>query len=683
MHGHCRAFIHPDMTVLTRSLPAIVMAVSLFSSRASGKADPQIEAAVQAVYPALVRIHVVFEEGGDGRMQKERASGSGTIISPDGYILTNHHVAGRATRITVRLADRQEIKATLVGTDPLADLAVLKIDRKDLRNPDALLPVAKFGDSGSLEVGDVVLAMGSPAGISQSVTQGIVANTEMIAPGGAMRLDGEFVGELVRWIGHDAVIYPGNSGGPLVNLKGEIIGVNEVGIGSLGGAIPSNLAKKVSDELIANGRVQRSWIGLSAQPLLKSMDAKSGILVGGLISGSPADKGGLKAGDIVTSCNGTDIPASRAAEDIPVFNRMLLEAPVGSELKLDGVRAGAPITWKVTTSQREPAEPREKELLSWGLTARDLTVLNAKELLRDDNKAVIVQSIRPGGAAAASKPAIMPGDLIVEVAGKPTANIDDLVRVSAEITDGKTEPVPSLISYEHNGRNYLTVVKIGPEPEVDKPGLAKKAWIGIDTQVISADLAEALGIPGSKGVRVTQVHPGSSAEKAGLKTGDLLLKLDGTVIPTSRPEESDVFSSLIRQYKIGTEANLSVRRGKEDLVIKLPLDASPEGTSELASYDSETLEFNSRDIGQADRVSEKLPDDFKGVLITAITPAGWAALGGLSAGDLLVSIDGKPSDSIETLKPILADLEKNRRSPIVMFVRRGITTRYIELEPSW
>ena len=302
-----------------------VLAVPLFQSRALAKADPQIEAAVQAVYPALVRIHVVAEQGGAGRMQKGRGSGSGTIISPDGYILTNHHVAGRATRITVRLADRQELRATLVGTDPLADLAVLKIDRKHLRNPEAPLPVAKFGDSSALEVGDTVLAMGSPAGLSQSVTQGIVANTEMIAPGGALRLDGEAVGELVRWIGHDAVIFPGNSGGPLVNLKGEIIGVNEVGIGSLGGAIPSNLARKVADELIAKGRVERSWIGLEAQPLLKSSDAKSGILVGGVISGSPADKAGLKAGDIMTRCNGTEIPASRAAEDLPVFNRMLLE----------------------------------------------------------------------------------------------------------------------------------------------------------------------------------------------------------------------------------------------------------------------------------------------------------------------------------------------------------------------
>jgi len=671
------------MKFRTRFVAAIVMAVSLFSERALAKADPQIEAAVQAVYPALVRIHVVAEEGGAGRMQKGRASGSGTIISPDGYILTNHHVAGRATRISVRLADRQEVRATLVGTDPLADLAILKIDSKELRNPDAPLPVAKFGDSDALEVGDTVLAMGSPAGLSQSVTQGIVANTEMIAPGGSMRLDGEAVGELVRWIGHDAVIFPGNSGGPLVNLKGEIVGVNEVGIGSLGGAIPSNLARKVADELIATGRVKRSWVGLVAQPLLKTSDATAGILVGGVISDSPADKGGLKAGDLVTRVNGVDIPASRAPEDIPVFNRMLFESSVASEISLEGLRDGEPMTWKVTGTEREPAEPREKELLSWGITARDLTELNAKELLRDDNKAVLVQSIRPGGAAAASKPSILPGDLILEVSGKPTPNLAELTKVSNGITEGKTEPVPVLVSYEHDGRSYLTVVKIGPEPDPDRPGLVKKAWIGIDTQVISADLAEALGIKGAKGVRVTQVHPGSSAEKAGLQTGDLLLKLDGSVIPTSRPEESDVFASLIRQYKIGTEAGLTVRRGTEDLEIKVPLDASPEGTSELDSYDSETLEFNARDIGQDDRVSDKLPENLTGVIITAVTPAGWAALGGLSAGDILVSMDGKPVDSINTLKPILADLEKNKRSPVVLFIRRGISTRYIELEPSW
>ena len=671
------------MNLLPRSLCTAVLAGSLLLPRASAVVDPQVEAAVQAVYPALVRIHVVFEEGGAGRMQKGRASGSGTIISPEGHILTNHHVAGRATRITVRLADRQEVRATLVGTDALADLAVLKIDKKDLRNPEAPLPVAKFGDSSRLRVGDVVLAMGSPAGLSQSVTQGIVANTEMIAPGGAMRLDGEVVGELVRWIGHDAVIFPGNSGGPLVNLAGEIVGVNEVGIGSLGGAIPSNLAKKVSDELIATSKVRRSWIGMNPQPLLKSSDAKAGVLVGGVIQGAPADTAGMKAGDIVTRCNGVEIAASRAPEDIPVFNRVLLEAAVGAEIVLEGVRDKNPMTWKVTTAEREPAEPREKELLSWGITARDLTALAAKELLRADNKAVVVQSLRPGGAAAASKPAIHDGDLILSVNGKPTPDLTALVAVSQEITAGKTEPVPVLVSYEHDGLNYLTVVKIGPEPDADKPGIAKKAWIGIDTQVISADLAEALGIAGSKGVRVTRVHPGTQAEKVGLHIGDLVLKLDGTVIPASRPEEADVFESLIRQYRIGTEVTLTVRRDKEDLLVKVPLETGHEGTVDLASHECKTLEFNARALGQEDRVALKLPDDFKGVLVTAITPAGWAALGGLVANDILLSIDGKPLDSIDTLKSVLADLEKNTRSPIVMFVRRGITSRYIELEPTW
>ena len=468
-----------------------------------------------------------------------------------------------------------------------------------------------------------------------------------------------------------------------MNLKGEIVGINEVGIGSLGGAIPSNLAKKVSEELIATGRVRRSWIGLNAQPLLKTTKADAGVLVGGVIAGSPAEKAGLKAGDIVTKVNDTEIAESRAPEDIPVFNRILLEEPVGAEVHLHGLRDGKPIEWKVVTAEREPAQPREKELISWGIAARDLTELASKELLRDDNKAVVVQSVSSGGGAAAAKPAIRGGDLIVSVNGKPTPDLDALVAVTREITTDKTEPVPVLVSYEHDGCSYLTVVEIGPEPDADRPGIVRKAWIGIDTQVISSDLAEALGVPGKKGVRVTRVHPGTNADKAGLKTGDLVLKLDGSVIPASRPEDSDVFPSLIRQYKIGSEVALSVRRGDDDLEVKVPLEIGHEATSDLASHECESLEFTARDLGQDDRVSRKLGEDFKGVLVTGTTPAGWAALGGLSNGDIILSIDGKSVDSVESLKSILDDIAKNSRTPISMFVRNGITTRYIELEPSW
>jgi serine protease Do len=643
-----------------------------------------IQPALDAVYPALVRIHVVSENGGGGRMQKNRGSGSGTIIHEDGYILTNHHVAGRATRITVRLADRQECRATLVGTDPLSDLAILKIDRNDLRDPASKLPVARFGDSDSLKVGDVVLAMGSPAGLSQSVTKGVVANTEMIAPGGGgLSLDGEVVGELVRWIGHDAVIFPGNSGGPLVNLKGEIIGVNEVGIGSIGGAIPSNLAKNIADILIKEGQVKRSSIGLSVQPLLKTDKSASGILVAGTIADSPAAKAGLQAGDLITQVNDKSIPAARAPEDIPLFNRIILESPIGSALQLIGSREGKEMKWTVTTEAREPMQPREKELLHWGITARDFTKLQAKQQHRDNNDAAIIHSIRAGGPAAAAKPAPVAGDLIVKVNDTPIKNLADLEKITAEITKDATEPVPTLVTYERDGDSYLTIIKVGPEENDADAAIARKAWMGVSTQVISIELAEALGIPGQKGMRVTRVYPDSNAEKAGIKNGDILLKLDGEIINASRPEDADVFSEAIRQMSATAEVTLELKRDKELLTIKVPLERAPTGNSELEEYLSETLEFQARDIGADDRAKVRDENAKTGVLISSVTNAGWAALAGLQNNDILQKIDGKAISSIAELKASIEKINEAKPSHITFFVRRGITTRMIELEPTW
>ena len=644
--------------------------------------DAGVDTAVRAVYPSLVRIHVVSEDGRGGRMEKGRGSGSGTIIDEQGHILTNHHVAGRATRITVRLSDRQELRATLVGTDALSDLAVLKIDPADRRDPSQSLPVARFGDSSRVKVGDPVFAMGSPSGVSQSVTQGIVANTEMIAPGGSMRLDGESVGELVRWIGHDAVISPGNSGGPLVNAQGEIIGINEVGIGALGGAIPSNVARKVAAELIERGYVRRSWIGLEAQPLLKSMHTQRGILAAGVIEGSPAAQAGIQPGDILTRCQGEEIPTARAAEDVPLFNRMILESPIGTKLTLEGLRDGKPMTWEPTTMEREPAQPRERELLSWGITARDLTQLAAKQLLRDDANAVFVQSIRTGGAAASAKPSLAAGCLILSLNGKPTPDLATLETLSREITKDSREPVPTLVAFETDGAQFLTVVKIGPEPEPDRPSVVRKATLALDTQVISPDLAKALGIEGTPGVRVTRVHPQGTAAQAGIRVGDLILKIDGETITANRPEDADLFTTTLRQFRVGTEVALLIRRGTEELTIKVALERSHERMSELASHESEWLEFTARDLAQDDRITRKLPPELQGVLVTDVARAGWAALAGLQASDILLTLDGAPVASIDAFKSILADREKAGRTPVTLFVRRGITTQFLELEPA-
>jgi serine protease Do len=644
-----------------------------------------IQRAVDAVYPALVRVHVVFEEGEGGRMQKLRATGSGTIISEDGYVLTNHHVAGRATRIVCRLSNREEVDAVLVGTDALSDLAVLKLDLASRRDPQAKLPVARFGDSDKLKVGDVVLAMGSPAGLSQSVTKGIVANTAMILPSnlGGFVLDGERVGELVRWIGHDAVIYPGNSGGPLVNLQGQIVGVNEVGVGSLGGAIPSNLARTVAKELIAKGTVTRSWIGIEAQPLLKEMTAAKGVLVASVLPDSPARRAGLQPGDFLTEFNGAPVPTCRSQEDIPLFNRLMLTASVGTNLTLQGTRQGQPMTWQVSTLTREPNQAKEVELKNWGLTVRSFTRVSALENYRKNKRGVLVDGVRPGGPCSESKPALKPEDILIRVNGQEITNVDGLIQFTRQFTKGASEPKPVLVTFERDSQELVTVAKVGPEVQADKPRRPAKAWLGAQTQVLTSELAEALGQEGKKGVRVTQVIPDSPAEKAGVKVGDIFLKLDGQVIPASTPSDQELFDNLVRQYKVGGDAELEGVRAGQPLKLTAKLGKQPKPSAELDEYKDEQFEFKARELSLNDRVEARLPDELKGVRVNSVENAGWAALGGLSSGDIVLSIDGQTVDSIATLKKLLTRLRETKPRRVAFFIQRGIHTYFLELEPKW
>jgi serine protease Do len=649
----------------------------------SGEAT-QVTRAIARVYPALVRVEVVSEQPSRGRMERRRGSGSGTIVSKDGYVITNHHVAGRATRIVCRLADGREIPARLVGTDALSDIAVLQLDLSVLREGERL-PVARFGDSDRVQVGDVVLAMGSPGGLNQSVTRGIASNTALMLPrdmAGSMRLDGEDVGSLVRWIAHDARIYPGNSGGPLVNLRGEIIGVNEIGVAGLGGAIPGNLAQAVAQELIRAGEVLRSWTGLLAQPRLKSSPAERGVLIGGVLPGTPAEAAGLRAGDVLVSFDGRPVDVATDG-DMPEFNALILSTPIGRVVPVEVERAGERVTMDLRTDPREAAQPPSLELKEWGLTLQPMTRIQMLELGRDNVEGAVVTSVRVGGPCAVAEPAIRDGDVLVQVNDEAVASIDALAVLTARLCEGRSAPLPVLVAFERGRNRMLTMARIGGERPAESPTPSRKPEFPVVLQPVNQELARRLGLPAPSAARVAFVIPGRSAERAGFRTGDVVLKADGDPVRAPRPEDVELLMQTIRRYRIGAEVPFEIWREGALETITLTLEEAADTADDPARYTDVHFEFTVRDLMLMDRIEQLLPDDMEGVLIDHMEPASEAQLAGVRPGDLLMQVDGEAVPDVQAAERLLKQAVRERRARIVFFVRRGIATLFLELEPDW
>jgi serine protease Do len=655
------------------------------ASAVSKEFDPQqelVEKAIDKMKPSLVRLHVVWTDFESGREIKYEAYGSGAIITAEGHVVTNHHVAGRARQIFCTLFNKDEVEADLVGTDPLTDISVVKMRpmKKGSYTP------AAFGDSSKLRVGETVLAMGSPLALSQSVTKGIVSNTEMIQPRVfgpfKLKMEGEDVGSIVRWIGHDAPIYGGNSGGPLVNLAGEIVGINEISLG-LSGAIPGNLAKNVADQLIKTGRVARAWLGIEVQPLLEAQRQKPGILVAGAMEGSPAGKAGFKPGDILEKLAGKEVSA-RFQEEIPIFNQYVQSLVVGKEVTAVVFRDGRELTLKVTPVEREEVKPKPRELIEWGMTARNISMIMAHELLRSSQDGVLVTSLRQGGPCSEAKPRIGEKDVITAVNGKSVKNLEELIALSDKLLAGvKDAKVPVLVAFDHDDERYLTVVEIGSvQPE--NPGAEiKKAWLPLSYQVLTAELAAKLGFPGKKGVRVTEVYPVKEAQAAGFKVGDLLFTLDGDEIPIAQPEDYEILLAMIRQYKIGSKVKFGLVRDGKPASAELVLAGMPLSARELKRYRSESFEFEARDISFADRLNSHWPDSLKGAMMDEVTQGGWAAIGQLAGGDLVLELNGRPVEDVTSLKKIMTEIERDKPSVIVVHVLRRIHHVYLELKPGW
>jgi S1-C subfamily serine protease len=393
---------------------------------------------------------------------------------------------------------------------------------------------------------------------------------------------------------------------------------------------------------------------------------------------------GFLPGDLVTQVDGKKVLA-KIREDLPLFHQIISALPPQREISFSGFRNDKPMKWSLKTEKRQPAFHPEKELKNWGLTLRDFTQLSSLEARRDGKTGVQVHSVAQGGPSYSSKPQLVENDVITEVDGQPIHQISDLIEITRERTAGQTEAVPVLVKFERNLANYLTVVKIGPEAEEKRPLEAWKPWLGVSTQVLTAELAEAIGLPSqSRGVRLSQVFPNTPAERAGMKVGDLLFRIDGQIIQAYRPEDVEVFGNMIKQYRVDSTVGFEVWRDGEKIDLNATLDKRPTPANELPEYEDEELEYTVRELSFGDRVFLRIkPEEEHALLVENVESAGWASLAGLRQGDLLLRVNGTNVHGIEQMNEVMDQIHQSKPQQVVFFVKRGIHTLFIEIEPEW
>jgi serine protease Do len=376
-----------------------------------------------------------FGDDGDNRPRKVQSLGSGFVINPEGYIVTNNHVIEEADEITVNFSDGTSLDAKMVGNDPKTDIALLKVE------PDEPLPFVDFGDSDAIRVGDWVLAIGNPFGLGGSVSAGIVSarNRDINA------------GPYDDFIQTDAAINRGNSGGPLFNMEGMVIGVNSAIISPSGGsigigfAVPANLAKGVVDQLRQYGTTRRGWLGVHIQTVndemaeALEMDRPMGALVANVSEGGPAEAGGIEPGDVIIKFDGKDVNEMR---DLP---RMVADTEVGKTVRVVVFRKGKTQTLKVTIALLDEGEKsasapapdtdaNELQLDVLGLRLAPLgTDARAEFGIAQDTTGVVVTEVSPGSPAA--EKGVRPGDVIVEVGQEP---VTIPAEVEARIDEART-----------------------------------------------------------------------------------------------------------------------------------------------------------------------------------------------------------------------------------------------------
>ena len=419
----------------------------------------EVRYATEKISPAVVRIDVVSEIFVQGQARSNRSIGSGVIIDKEGHVLTNFHVAGRARRIDITLANQERVRAKLVGSDHWTDLALVQLDMEDVKKRGLSFDSAVLGDSAAVTLGQPVMAAGTPYGLTRTVTAGIVSNTDRFIDDSS--IDGYETGWFNNWIQTDAAINPGNSGGPLINLRGEVIGINTrsaTSANNLGFAIPINVAKAVIKEILANGKVARSYVGVQLLPMQDleqhyELAGEKGVMVTNVEKDSPAAVAGVKAEDLLLEMDGKPTDG-RFTEQLASIRKVMSEYPIGATMKLKVRHAGAtePTTLTVKTEKLESVVAEEKLINGWGLSVRELTRAYLRDARLPQMEGVLVTGSRPASSAATAN--MTAGDIILRVDNKPVASIADL---EAAVRTWQTKLKPIGVDVRRD-RSVLTLV---------------------------------------------------------------------------------------------------------------------------------------------------------------------------------------------------------------------------------
>jgi S1-C subfamily serine protease len=407
------------------------------------------------------------------------------------------------------------------------------------------------------------------------------------------------------------------------------------------------------------------------------------VLVSTVLKDSPAEKAGVKPGDLLLSVGGRDLEA-RFPEDMPVVHNVLARLPIGDEVAIQIGRGGETHDLLITPDDRKPAMVPQEELRAWGVTMRDMSMWTELNMARQESGGVQVTSVRAGGPSAKAKPPLQGGDIILSVEGEKINSVEDLRDFTRRTVNASEEGrlVPVLVEFDRRSERTVTVVEIGIEELEDPSRELQRSWLPMETQVLTRETARQMGIPNQKGVRVTRLY-NDRAEDFPFEVGDILIAMDGDPIEAAEPHDVELFRTLLRQYRVGLDIDFDILRDGEKMRVNAKTVPSPPRTREMDRHRDLDFGFVLRELTYFDLEDERLVGVDAAVMVDSVEDGTWASLAGLRSGDVLIQLAGEEVTTLDDARKILEGIHETMPDLVSAKVRRGVQFVFIEFEPVW